>query len=739
MEGPEGSPAISHDGTTTAPGPELVRTQLARMLGSRTFANAPSLSRFLSHVVEHTLQGHSDSLKEYSVGVDVFDRGSSFDPKTDTIVRVQARRLRAKVDEYYDSEGRDDVILITLRKGHYVPEFGIRRRAVTPWRHSLAPVAPGATPTASTAPDTANRRVRARYLVATFVLITAAGAGAWRLLRSDEGLAITTPSEYTQITDFTDSVTAPSLSPDGRMVTFIRGNEWFLSRGQIYVKLLPDGDPRPLTDTPNLKFSPVFTPDGSHVAYSQDDGDGWNTWTVPVLGGTPSRFLPNASGLVWLDRNRVMFSEFVDPRPHLGIVTTTESRSARQEIYFPVHVRGMAHYSFPSPDRQWILVVEMDGTGAFNRCRLVPFDGTNTGRQVGPDGKCTAAAWSSDSRWMYFSAEVGRQSHLWRQPMDGGAAQQITFGPTDEEGVAVAPDGRSIITAIGQRQSAIWIHDEKGDRAISSEGVAFDPRLSADGRRVYFLLRPSANSVTSELRSIDLVTGKETRLIESIVREQETHHLQYDISVDEQEVVYTTKNAKGESEVWLARLDRSVAPRLIASRAAFPSFGRQNDLFFVALEERSSRLMRTRRDGSNAQQIPHHGPVINRGGVSPDGQWVAVFANPEENGPSATLAVPVAGGAPRTICNGLCWPWWSPDGTFMYVNVHSSARTVVVPLSPGKFLPNVPVDKASASSEDNPPGWKVLPHLIAAPAPNGKTYVFEKADVQRNLYRVPLH
>ena len=734
MEGRETSPLRPHEGAqVAAPTPELVRTQLARMLGSRTFANAPSLSRFLSYIVDHTLNGQADGLKEYSIGVDVFDRGTSFDPKTDTIVRVQARRLRAKVEEYYGSEGRDDVVLIDLAKGHYVPEFTVRRRDVSSWRPSL--VAVPRTPDTPVRAATAGRpRVRAVYLVAGLVLIAAVGAGAWWLMNASER-PITDASEYVAITDFTDSVTAPSLSPDGRMVTFIRGNEWFLSRGQIYVKLLPDGEPRPLTDTPKLKFGPVFTPDGSRVAYSQDDGSsGWNTWTVPVLGGTPSRFLPNASGLVWLDRNHVMFSEFVDPRPHLGIVTTTDSRSARQEVYFPVHVRGMAHYSFPSPDHQWVLVVEMDGTGAFNRCRLVPFAGRGAGRQVGPDGKCTAAAWSPDSRWMYFSVEVGRQSHLWREALAGGPAQQITFGPNDEEGVAVAPDGRSIVTAIGQRQSAIWIHDEKGERALSSEGFAFDPRLSADGRRVYFLLRPSADSATSELRSIDLATGKESRLVQSIVREHETHHLQYDVSVDEQEVVYTTKNARGESEVWLARLDRSVAPRLIASRAAFPSFGRHDDLFFVALEERSSRLVRTRRDGSDAQQIPHHGPVINRGGVSPDGQWVAVFANPEENGRSATLAVPVGGGEPRRICDGLCWPWWAPDGSFMYVNVFTPARTLVIPLARGQMVPDHPVDTPGTI-----PGMKEIPHLIAAPAPHANAYVFEKADVQRNLYRVPLH
>jgi len=100
--------------------PESVRTQLAGILRSRTFSNAPMLSRLLDYLVEHSLAGSADGLKEYSLGVEVFDRGESFDPRIDTIVRVQARRLRRKLKEYYDAEGRADPIVIQLPKGHYV-------------------------------------------------------------------------------------------------------------------------------------------------------------------------------------------------------------------------------------------------------------------------------------------------------------------------------------------------------------------------------------------------------------------------------------------------------------------------------------------------------------------------------------------------------------------------------------------------------------------------------------------
>ena len=66
--------------------------------------------------------------------------------------------------------------------------------------------------------------------------------------------------------------------------------------------------------------------------------------------------------------------------------------------------------------------------------------------------------------------------------------EQITFGPTEEEGIALAPDGRSLVTSIGMRRSAIWIHDAAGERALSSEGYGGEPRLSQDGTRVFYLV-----------------------------------------------------------------------------------------------------------------------------------------------------------------------------------------------------------------------------------------------------------
>ena len=107
-----------------APPDGEVRTELERVLSSTLFRDAEGLKRFLRYTVEHTLQGEGDQLKEYRLGVDVFDRDSSFDPRLDPVVRMAARRLRSKLSEYYETEGCQDAVWIDVPKGGYAATFG---------------------------------------------------------------------------------------------------------------------------------------------------------------------------------------------------------------------------------------------------------------------------------------------------------------------------------------------------------------------------------------------------------------------------------------------------------------------------------------------------------------------------------------------------------------------------------------------------------------------------------------
>jgi serine/threonine-protein kinase len=103
--------------------PEVVRRQLAKVLASSSLAGAARLSRFLEYAVTETLAGNAAELKEFRLGMDVFDRPSSFDPKTDPVVRVAARQLRYKLDGYYAEEGQADEVVIAIPKGGYSARF----------------------------------------------------------------------------------------------------------------------------------------------------------------------------------------------------------------------------------------------------------------------------------------------------------------------------------------------------------------------------------------------------------------------------------------------------------------------------------------------------------------------------------------------------------------------------------------------------------------------------------------
>lgn len=98
-------------------------TQLDRILRSRIFQGSESLKSFLQYITQKTIEEQSSSLKEYVIATEVFGRRDDYDPRTDSVVRVQASRLRAKLQDYYTTEGQRDQVLIELPKGHYIPYF----------------------------------------------------------------------------------------------------------------------------------------------------------------------------------------------------------------------------------------------------------------------------------------------------------------------------------------------------------------------------------------------------------------------------------------------------------------------------------------------------------------------------------------------------------------------------------------------------------------------------------------
>lgn len=146
--------------------PDTIREQLERMLASETFAGAGRHSRLLRYLVERTLAGEGDRLKEYVLGTEVFDRTESYDPRIDSIVRVEARRLRSRLEEYYRGPGKADRVLISIPRGSYTPVFAPSTQA------------PAAIPPASAEPagDGARSRPFAMLVAAAVLTLLVIGA-----------------------------------------------------------------------------------------------------------------------------------------------------------------------------------------------------------------------------------------------------------------------------------------------------------------------------------------------------------------------------------------------------------------------------------------------------------------------------------------------------------------------------------------------------------------------------------
>ncbi len=126
--------------------PDSVRAELERILASASFRGSPPLRRFLRYTVEHSLDGEADQLKEYRLGLEVFGRCSSYEPQKDPIVRLEARRLRTKLREYYEDEGGQDPIRISVPKGGYAAVFSANGHSELPLPLSAPQVAPTTEP-----------------------------------------------------------------------------------------------------------------------------------------------------------------------------------------------------------------------------------------------------------------------------------------------------------------------------------------------------------------------------------------------------------------------------------------------------------------------------------------------------------------------------------------------------------------------------------------------------------------
>jgi hypothetical protein len=340
---------------------------------------------------------------------------------------------------------------------------------------------------------------------------------------------------------------------------------------------------------------------------------------------------------------------------------------------------------------------------------------------------------------MYFTANPGGVNHIWRQRFPDGQPQQITSGPTEEDGIAMAPDGRCFVTAVALQNTSLWVHDAKGERQISLEGNAANPQFTPDGKKLcYLIVREAPNEFAfyrdpGELRKADLESGRS----EPVVRGLQV--LNYDISADGQQVVMWTTDVEGKPRLWVARLDRNSPPVQIPNvEGANPRFGPGGDILFRHLEGMSTFVYRVRQDGTGLRKVLEE-PVFLLDAVSRHGRWIVGWAPFPGNGRSLNQAFPLDGGTPIPIGGAFTNLRWSLDGRSVFIGEDGEDQTYIIPLAPGEVLPRIPAGGFHSEEEEaSLPGARRIDAEGVVPGPSPEVYAFYRGTTQRNLYRIPI-
>jgi hypothetical protein len=266
---------------------------------------------------------------------------------------------------------------------------------------------------------------------------------------------------------------------------------------------------------------------------------------------------------------------------------------------------------------------------------------------------------------------------------------------------------------------------------------AYFPKFARDSKFIYYERRETPGAGT-ELARIDLDSGRSETVLPGV------SVLEYDISNNGKEVVFSQQPHGAASQIWLAALDRSSPPKLIASSGeTSPYFGPDGKIIFRLTAASSHYLARMNRDGSEHSRIVPY-PIGNITSVSPDRCWVLALTPRPEGSGLATIASPVCRGVPARICRGPCFASWDPSGGTFYIELEAPSgagpgKTLAIPVPTGKVFPILP-DGGFTGHENLAefPGSRVVAGWAISPGPDPSIYAYVKTSMQRNLFRMPM-
>lgn len=589
--------------------------ELQRLLSSERFRRSPSLSRLLSYIVERSLAGESEDLKEYTVGVEVFDRTESFDPRIDTIVRVQARRLRQRLKEHYAGPGADSHLRIMVPKGAYAPTFEI----------AAEPEALPASPEAPAPPERPKRNSLGRALAiaaGATLCLAAAAPSVLRVFRapSPPEAAKLVAANPTPLTTYNGYENEPALSPDGKQIAFV----WAGENGEnedVYVRAVEGGSPIRLTRHPAQERHPAWSPDSRSIAFLRPDDDGASLIIAALAAPTSERVVA---------RTRISRHG-----PSYGLAWSRDGRFlAAQNLDSDDKTRGIFLFSVETGEG---FRATSPGAG-YLQDRWPSF---------APDSRSLAFARGGTSHALCMVAlrEDGRPS---------GPVAVLQPEKFYIRGVSWAPSGRSVVFAGVSGASRMQIHSvDTRTRELTTLIGGHGGELPTTARRYPDSALQLA--YVAELQGMDLyriearpnrldTTERIPRRIASSTRSEHSPRF----SADGMKIALVSQRS-GFSELWVANSDGSSPYRLSDFRGRSTAAVRsprwspdgKTIVFAVALDGNHD-LYLVAADGGEARRLTDSPANQVRGSFSRDGKWL--YYSSDEEGTPQIWKTPVAGG-----------------------------------------------------------------------------------------------
>jgi Tol biopolymer transport system component len=480
--------------------PAEVQAQLERILASSVFSTSARSAQFLRFCVEQSLRGNHDQIKESTVAVEVFGRDPDYNPRTDPIVRVHAKRLREKLDQYYLVHGADDPIRITIPKGGYIPQSV---RTLPRFNPKLTEQLQ--TETEPPRPVPAPERSLPRLLP----WFAATGIGLILILASIFFFRrVTAPSPALRVLDDGVPLNAepgreqnPSWSPDGKLLAF----SWdgaLHQHSKIYLQHPGDSHPYRLTQGSSSEFRPVWSPDNRSIAFLRyRDSGHFEVVQAPLNGGQERSLgifsyywprLDDQPALDWSpDGKTLLVAEQPSVSSPVRLLLFTLATGERRPLTNPPYgTSGDIDGKF-SPDGSLIAIHR----GGFGDLDVV----TVTGETPSTLRKLTTnnpgihgIAWAKDGRHVLFSSHAGGSGWgIWQVALDRSEPKPLMTSSLDLSSPAVSPDGTRIaferedhITNLARISLE---KDHTSQPFAPSSRQDYNPVYSPDGKNVVFI------------------------------------------------------------------------------------------------------------------------------------------------------------------------------------------------------------------------------------------------------------